>query len=64
MKIAGIVLILAQIVSMFPMLITGEDLSGHTFAWFLGRFSFGIVGVILLILSRKKRKREAKKERT
>ena len=56
MKIAGIVLILAQIVSMFPMLITGEDLSGHTFAWFLGRFSFGIVGVILLILSQRKKK--------
>ncbi len=51
MKIAGIVLIILQIVSFIPSLIAGDPIFGNgNIAWIFGRFIFGIVGVILLII--------------
>ena len=49
MKKAGIILLILQAVSLIPAIITG-DLAGHTLSWYVGRFSFGIVGIILLII--------------
>ncbi len=51
MKIAGIVLIILQVVSLIPALATGDSIFGDgNIAWLLGRFIFGIVGVTLLIV--------------
>ena len=55
MKIAGIILLILQAISLFPVLVTGDGFSGHVFAWYIGRFLFGIVGVILLVIHHKRK---------
>jgi len=55
MKIAGIILLIFQVISLIPTLVTGDGLSGHIFAWYIGRFSFGIVGAILLVIHHRRK---------
>ena len=56
MKTAGIILIIIQCISLFPAIITGDNIFSYGFANLLGRFAFGIAGVILLIVANKKKK--------
>ncbi len=58
MKIAGIILLICQAMSVIGSLLARDPLLGDgNFAWILGRYSFGIVGVILLIIHHKKNKK-------
>lgn len=54
MKKAGIVLIVLQLVSLIPSLISGEPIFSNGIAWLIGRFLLGIIGVILLIVDYKR----------
>ena len=56
MKIAGILLLVAQFISLIPVVITGENIFENGIANLIGRLSFGIVGAILLIIYYKKKK--------
>jgi len=56
MKIAGIILLIVQALSLIPALVAGDNIFSYGFANLLGRLSFGIVGVILLIIARKRGK--------
>ena len=56
MKIAGILLIIAQAIAVFSFYMAGESLGDYTLPGLLGRFAAGIVGVILLIIDRKRKK--------
>jgi len=56
MKIAGIVLIVMQVLSFVPMVITGENILAYGIANMIGRCSIGIVGVILLLIARKRKR--------
>lgn len=58
MKIAGIVLIILQFISLIPSLAAGDNIFSHGFANLLGRFLIGIVGVILLVIACKREKKE------
>lgn len=59
---AGIILIILEIISLIPSFVTGENVFDNNFAYILGRFSFGIVGVILIIKAYKKKNREQQNE--
>lgn len=58
MKIAGIVLLILQVISLIPALLTGDNVFGNGVANLLGRFIFGIVGAVLLIIAYKRNKEE------
>lgn len=59
---AGIILIILEIISLIPSFVTGENIFDKSFAYILGRFSLGIVGVILIIKAYKKKNREQQNE--
>ena len=54
MKIAGIVLIVLQVLSLFPALVAGDNIFGSGGVNLIGRFIFGIVGLMLLFLAKAK----------
>ena len=54
MKIIGIILIILQVISFIPSIVTGDNIFSHSLPWLIGRFLLGIVGVILLIIAYKK----------
>lgn len=54
LKIVGFILIVLQVFSMMGVFLGAESLGGHVFSWYLGRFIFGIVGAILLIVAYKR----------
>ena len=56
MKIAGIILLIAQFISLIPVMTTGENIFENGIANLLGRLSFGIAGIIFLIIYYKKKK--------
>ena len=56
MKLAGIILIIAQLISFIPSMVTGENPFAGGIPYLIGRFSFLIIGVILLIIAKKKGK--------
>ena len=58
MKIAGIILIILQIISLIPSIAAGDNIFSHGFANLLGRFLIGIVGVILLVIAHKRERNE------
>jgi len=60
-KIAGIILIILQIISLIPSIAAGDNIFSHGFANLLGRFLIGIVGVILLVIAYKREKNERQK---
>lgn len=55
MKVAGIILLIVQAVSLFPALVSGEDIFANGIVNLIGRFSFAIVGIILLIIANRKK---------
>ena len=55
MKITGIVLIVLQLISLIPSLAMGENIFQYGFPNLLGRFALGIIGIILLVISLKKK---------
>ena len=57
MKKAGIILIILQVIGFIPQLAAGESIFGYGFANALGRCIFGIVGIILLIIASRKKKK-------
>ena len=57
MKIAGIVLLILQAVSLVPALVTGENIFENGVANLIGRFSFAIIGIILLVIAARKKKK-------
>ena len=57
MKIAGYILLAVQLLSLIGVFVGTESFSGHNFAWYIGRFIFGIVGVVLLLIARKRAKK-------
>ena len=56
MKIAGIILIIIQIISLIPAIITGDNIFAYGLANLIGRCLFGIIGVILIIIPSRKKK--------
>ena len=58
MKLAGIILIILQIVSFVPAIVTGDNIFSRGFFNLIGRLSFGIVGIILLIISKKRKNKK------
>ena len=56
MKKAGIILLIIQAISLIPAITMGDNIFENGVANLLGRFSFGIVGTILLIKASKKKK--------
>ena len=63
MKLTGIILIVLQIVSFVPTLVRGDNIFANGIFNLIGRLSFGIVGIILLIIAEKrKNKTEAQPE--
>ena len=61
MKIAGYILLAVQVLSLIGVFTGTESLSGHIFTWYIGRFIFGIVGIALLLIARKRAKRNGGK---
>ena len=58
MKNAGIILLICQAISMSASVLANDPLLGDgNFAWILGRYSFGIAGVVLLIIHHRKNKK-------
>ena len=56
MKIAGIILLVLQVVSFIPSLAAGESIFGYGFANAFGRCLLGIVGIILIIIANRKKR--------
>jgi len=56
MKIAGVLLLVLQVVSLIPSLASGDNIFENGIPNLLGRFIFAIIGVILLIIAKKKNK--------
>ena len=56
MKKAGIILLIIQAISLIPAIIMGDNIFENGIANLIGRLSFGIVGVILIILHYKKKR--------
>ena len=54
LKIVGIILLALQAISLFPALISGDNIFLGGIPNLIGRLIFGIVGVILLIIAHKK----------
>ncbi len=54
--ILGIILVVLQIVGLIPAVIAGENIFAGGLFFLLGRYSFGIIGTVLIIRGVKKRK--------
>ena len=54
LKIAGYILLICQLISLIPVFMGADSFGGKPFPWYIGRFIFGIVGVILLIVARRR----------
>ena len=54
--ILGIVLVALQIISLIPSIILGENIFAGGLFFLLGRYSFGIIGAVLIIRGVRKRK--------
>ena len=54
MKIAGIILLVLQVISLIPAIITGDNIFQNGLANLVGRFIFGIIGGILLVIAYRK----------
>lgn len=54
MKKAGIVLLILQAVSLLTPLIRGDAIFTGSFANLIGRFIFGIVGIILIAIANRR----------
>jgi len=54
MKKIGIALIVLQFISLIPAIIRGDNIFANGFANLIGRCTFGIAGVVLLIIDNKK----------
>ena len=50
LKIIGFILIGIQAISLFPALISGENIFANGFANLCGRLIFAFIGVILLLI--------------
>lgn len=57
MKIAGIILLVVQVLSIIGTAMAGDNIFDYPFPNLIGRFIFGIVGIVLLVIYYK-RKRE------
>ena len=55
MEIAGIILIIIQLISFIPAIILGDNIFAYGLANLIGRCAIGIVGVILLIIASNKK---------
>ena len=60
MKVAGIILIILQVVAVISRIIQG-GFAGMSFFWLIGYFLVGIIGVILLVVDYKKNQKGKKK---
>lgn len=58
MKIIGIILIVLQVISFIPAIVTGDNIFSHGIPWLIGRFSFAIVGIILLVIASKRKNKK------
>ncbi len=56
MKIAGIILIIIQVISLIPSMVLNEDIFANGGANVIGRCLFGIVGIALLVIAWHKEK--------
>ncbi len=54
--VLGIVLVALQIIGLIPSIILGENIFAGGLFFLLGRYSFGIVGTVLIIRGVKKRR--------
>ena len=57
MKIAGFILLILQVASLIPSCVAGDNPFAGGLPWLIGRFSLGIVGIILLIIAYSKNKK-------
>ena len=57
MKIAGFILLILQVASLIPSCVAGDNPFAGSLPWLIGRFSLGIVGIILLIIAYSKNKK-------
>jgi hypothetical protein len=57
MKRIGIALIIVQMISLIPAIAMGDNIFAYGLPNLIGRFAFGIAGVILLAVGSKKNKR-------
>lgn len=60
LHIAAIVLFSLQAVSCFPALVSGTLFAGQGIPWYIGRFIFAEVGIILLIIAQIKKSKNKK----
>ena len=56
LKIIGFILIMLQAVSLFPALVSGDNILENGIINLCGRLIFGIIGVILLLIAYLKKK--------
>ena len=54
--VLGIVLVVIQIIGLIPSIVLGENIFAGGLFFLLGRYSFGIVGTVLIIRGIRKRK--------
>ena len=54
--VLGIILVLLQIIGLLPSIILGENIFAGGLFFLLGRYSFGIIGAVLIIRGVRKRK--------
>jgi len=54
--VLGIILVLLQIIGLIPSIILGENIFAGGLFFLLGRYSFGIIGAVLIIRGVRKRK--------
>ena len=54
--VLGIILVLLQIIGLIPSIILGENIFAGGLFFLLGRYSFGIIGAVLIIRAVRKRK--------
>lgn len=56
MRDAGIILIILQVISFIPAIVSGDNIFANGFVNLLGRCALGIVGVILFVVANKRNK--------
>lgn len=52
----GVILLILLVISLIPSCVTGENLFDNSFPYIVGRFLFGIIGVILIVRAYIKKK--------
>ena len=52
----GVVFLVLQVISLIPSCVTGENLFDNSFPYIIGRFLFGIIGIILIVRAYGKKK--------